>query len=72
MSKSALLTKELEPEFIRIADCARVFWLSRRYIFKLIAQGRVVTKLIKEKGKPRGVRLIEVKSLRNFINSFEG
>ena len=60
----------VQPEWLRVNDAVLVFGLSRPHLFKAIVQDRVKSVHIKNPGAKKGIRLIEIQSLRNYINTF--
>jgi hypothetical protein len=65
----SVLTKSDEIEWIRIDQAIRAFGIGRSTLFKLIADQRVKSCLLKSrKDNLRGLRLISVESLREFLN----
>ena len=56
-------------EYIRPGDVRRCFGIGRSQIYNLIAAGCVRSKNVKFPGKRRGMRLIEVASLRELIEN---
>lgn len=61
----------LEPEFLRPADVERLFRIRRGHLYRLISRGVVRSCLLKERGKIRGVRLVDTASIRAYILSCE-
>ena len=62
-------TSFIEPEFLRIKDVEKMFGLKRGKLYALIREGAVISKSLRTRGTIRGVRLVSVDSLRNYINS---
>ncbi|MGA8478457.1 MAG: hypothetical protein WB696_10910 [Chthoniobacterales bacterium] len=60
----------VQPEWLRVNDAVVVFGLSRPHLFRAIVQDRVKSVHIKNPGAKKGIRLIEIQSLRNYINTF--
>jgi hypothetical protein len=61
----------LPPEFGTIRTVTAIFGLSRTAIFRLIAQKKIIS--IHYKTRPtarKGVRLIDLSSVRTFLKSF--
>ena len=61
----------IEPEFLRVKDVEKMFGLKRGKLYVLIREGAVISKSLRTRGTIRGVRLVSVDSLRNYINSQE-
>ena len=62
-------TSFIEPEFLRVKDVEKMFGLNRGKLYALIREGAVISKSLCTRGTIRGVRLVSVDSLRNYINS---
>ena len=62
-------TSFIEPEFLRVKDVEKMFGLKRGKLYALIREGAVISKSLCTRGTIRGVRLVSVDSLRNYINS---
>jgi len=60
----------IQPEWLRVNDAVMAFGLSRPHLFRAIVQDRVKSVHIKNPGAKRGIRLIEVESLRDYIKTF--
>jgi hypothetical protein len=61
----------VEPEYERIPAICRRFGVSRPFVFESFHKG-VKSLHIKKPGKLKGVRLVSVSSMREFLQSFEG
>jgi hypothetical protein len=61
----------LQPRWLRVADAVRVSGMGRSLIYKYIKAGRIRSVCLRERDKVRGIRLINSKSLDDFIESFE-
>jgi hypothetical protein len=59
---------KIDPVFIRPADGPR-YGVCRSTIYNWLADGVLKSKVIRRPGSKRGVRLIEVESLRAYIES---
>ena len=64
-------TSFIEPEFLRVKDVEKMFGLKRGKLYALIREGAVISKSLRTRGTIRGVRLVSVDSLRDYINSQE-
>jgi hypothetical protein len=62
-------TTGAEPEFGRIGDVERLYGLKRGSTYNLLAAGKIRGCLLRIKGKKSGVRLIHLRSVREFIDS---
>ena len=62
----------LEPEFIRVKDVELMFGIKRGMLYGLINEGKIKSKTLRSRGNVRGIRLIDIQSVREFINSSEG
>ena len=61
----------LTPEWIRIVDAVRLSGIGRSHLYQLIEQGKIRSVCLRERQKVRGIRLINVRSLHDYIASFE-
>ena len=52
-----------------MAEAVRRFGLSRAKIYQLIANGKINTSCLRERGQVKGTRLIKYDSLKGFIES---
>ena len=59
----------ITPEFGRATDLQKMFGLRRGTIYNLLRAGRIRGCLLRVKGKKSGVRVFEIQSVRDFINS---
>jgi hypothetical protein len=60
-----------EPEYERIPQTCRRFGVSRPFVFQAFQQG-VKSLHIKRPGAKKGIRLVSVSSMREFLEKFEG
>jgi hypothetical protein len=60
-----------EPELERIPQICRRFGVSRPFVFYAFHQG-VKSLHIKKPGAKKGIRLVSVSAMRQFLSSFEG
>jgi hypothetical protein len=60
----------VQPEWLRVNDAVTVFGLSRPHLFKAIFLDKVKSVHVKRPGAKKGIRLIEVESLRDYIKGF--
>ncbi len=58
-------------EWLRVNDTVRAFGLSRPFLFQLMATDQIESVHIKRPGAKKGIRLINVESVRAYIRSFE-
>jgi hypothetical protein len=58
-----------DAEFWRIPTVERFTGLKRGHVYKLINAGAIKSVVLRKKGSKTGVRLIHVKSLRNYLHS---
>jgi hypothetical protein len=61
----------LQPRWLRVADAVRVSGIGRSLIYQYIKSGKIRSVCLRERDKARGIRLINSKSLDDFIESFE-
>ena len=59
-----------EPEYIRVPDACRRFSLSRSWLYERLDEGVIKTVSLKKEGMVRGKRLINLVSLREYIENF--
>jgi hypothetical protein len=59
---------ELKPEWIRPKDVPRIFGIGRSRIYELIAEGRIKTVSLRQRGQKHGTRLISYDSLASYLN----
>lgn len=59
----------VEPEYIRPAQVKARYGLSRSYLYELLAEGRIKSRVIRRHGNVKGARLVSVESIRAFIES---
>ena len=62
----------LQPEWARIPDAVKFGGVGRSKLYELIDDGEIRSVLLRQKGRMRGIRLINVQSLRDYISSFDG
>jgi len=62
-----MLERRNTPEWIRINDATEMFGLTRPHLFRLIAEGKIKSRHLMRDGAAKGIRLIEVQSLRDYI-----
>lgn len=63
---------EQESVWVRLPRSGgRLEGLSRAHIYKLIEDGRIESRNLKEPGASRGVRLVKLDSLRSYIDHAE-
>jgi hypothetical protein len=57
------------PEFGRVADLSQHFGIKRGTAYNLLADGKIRGCLLRVRGAKSGVRLFDMGSVRDFINS---
>jgi hypothetical protein len=57
----------LTPEFVRVPDVQRLFGIKRGILYRWIAESRIKSFVIREKGNKQGIRLIYLPSLRGYL-----
>lgn len=60
---------ELRPEWLRIPDATKLFGLSRSKLYELIADRRIKSFCLRERGKIKGIRLLSYDSLYHFLKN---
>ena len=63
------MKKYKKKRFVRVNDVISDYGIGRTTINKLIAEKRVISHLVRDRGATRGLRLIDVKSLEKYIKS---
>lgn len=58
-----------KPEWIRIPEAVRIFGISRTKLYMLIKEGKFTSVSLRERYQTRGTRLINYKSLNEYILS---
>jgi len=65
-------TKNINPKlFLRVPEAARMFSISRSLIYELIKDKSIKSINLRKRGALRGCRLIDPKSLKHYLLSFE-
>lgn len=64
-----IATPEDKPEFFRPADSRRLFGISRTMMYGWINEGKVESKVLRQRGKLTGIRLINFDSAKAFIEA---
>lgn len=59
----------LPPEYLRPAEAARVFSISRSKLYELMKAGKVTSVSLREEGQTKATRLLSISSLRRFLES---
>lgn len=62
-------TNETKPEFIRPGDARRIFGVSRPMVYQWIKAGNIESKVLRQRGKLTGIRLIPYDSIKAYIES---
>ena len=57
------------PEFGRVSDVQRLFGIKKGVLYRWINEGRIHSACIREPGNFKGIRLICIESVRNYIRS---
>jgi len=57
----------LDPEFAGHAKIREIFDLSRTHLYRLSTEGLIRSVSLRQRGKIRGRRLYDVKSIRNYL-----
>jgi hypothetical protein len=60
----------LQPEYATIRVTTALFGLSRTQIFRLLAEGQISSIHYKQAGSRKGVRLIDLASVREHLKTF--
>lgn len=59
----------LKPEWIRPKDVPRLFGIGRSRVYEMIAEGRIKTVSLRQRGQKHGTRLISYDSLAAYLES---
>jgi hypothetical protein len=70
LSELLVRAAELSPEWGTIRTVTALFGLSRTAQFKLIRQRRIRSIHVRPEGKQKGLRLIELASVRDYFRTF--
>jgi hypothetical protein len=62
----------LQPAWVRIPDAIKFGGVGRSKLYQLVDEGQIRSVCLREQQKVRGIRLINVQSLLDYIESFEG
>jgi hypothetical protein len=62
--------KPIEIEWCGVDDAGTLFGLSRPRIFKAIALNQIDSIHLRDPGNVKGIRLLNVSSIRSYLNSF--
>jgi len=61
----------LQPEWVRIPDAMKFSGIGRSRLYELIEAGKIRSVCLRKREKLRGIRLVSIRSLRDFISSFD-
>jgi len=61
----------LQPEWVRIPDAMKFSGIGRSRLYELIESGKIRSVCLRKREKLRGIRLVSIRSLRDFIDSFD-
>lgn len=61
-----------KPEWVRVRTAVKIFDLSESYLEGLIEGNKIKNRLLKERGKIRGIRMISYDSLNSYIETGKG
>ena len=64
-------TNFIQPEFLRVKGVERMFGIKRGKLYALMNEGKIKSKTLRSRGTVRGIRLIDIQSVREFIHSSE-
>jgi|ERR1017187_3940966 hypothetical protein len=59
----------LTPEFCRMSDLQALFGIKRGLAYLLVNEGKIKTVSLRRLGNVKGVRLVHVASVREYLNS---
>jgi hypothetical protein len=63
------ISKGTRPEWLRVADAVRYSSISRSLLYELLKAGQVESRVLRKRGRVRGIRLVSVDSLNQFIKA---
>ena len=55
------------PEWLRIPDAIKLYGIGRSSLYELMAEGKIKTALLRQRGSVRGIRLLSADSLSRYI-----
>jgi len=61
----------LQPEWVRIPDAMKFSGIGRSRLYELIESEKIRSVCLRKREKLRGIRLVSIRSLRDFIDSFD-
>jgi hypothetical protein len=61
-------TDDARPEWLRIPNAVRIFGISRTKLYELIAQRRIKSVSLRERGQTKGTRLLSYDSLMEYLD----
>lgn len=67
--QDAQLTGALKPEWLRIAGAVTLYGIGRSSLYELIAEGKIKSVCLRQRGSARGIRLISADSLSAYLES---
>ena len=56
-----------KPEWLRIPDAVRLYGIGRSSLYELIAEGKIKSVCLRQRGSTRGIRLLSADSLSRYI-----
>ncbi len=71
ITESAAAHLQTKPEWVRPGDCRRLFGISRATVYHWIRDGLIESKLIRQRGKLTGIRLVSYDSLDKYLKGRE-
>ena len=57
----------LRPEWLRIPDAVKLYGIGRSSLYELIAEGKIKSVCLRQRGSTRGIRLLSADSLSKYI-----
>ena len=72
INESIGYSQPLQPEWARIPDAIKFSGIGRSRLYQLFDSGEVLSVCLRDPQKVRGIRLINLKSLNDYISSFQG
>jgi hypothetical protein len=71
ISETTQRCDRLQPEWVRVPDAMRFCGIGRSRLYELIEKRKIRSVCLRKSDKLRGIRLVSIPSLRDFISSFE-
>jgi hypothetical protein len=60
------------PGWLRLPDAVAYSGIGKRTLYKAITEGQVKSVCVRQNGRAKGIRLVNLQSLESWISSFNG